>query len=1482
MPESEKTIIGAVLVVGGGISGMQASLDLAEAGYKVYLVEKGPAIGGNMARLDKTFPTNDCAMCVMSPKLVDTGRHLNIEILTNTEIVDLEGLPGNFTARLKSIARYVDMTKCTSCGDCTRACPVELPGAFDANLGQRKAIYKLYAQATPTAFSIEKKGLSPCRAACPAGVNAQGYAQLIKDDKPVKAWALVYRDNPFPAICGRVCTHPCQDNCHRGEVDRPVEIMNLKRYAADQAYQAPDELPLPDRDLDSGTRIAVVGAGPGGLSCAYQLTKMGYRVTAFEARAKPGGMMRYGIPAYRLPKEWVDLETGLLEKLGIEIRCNTPVGPETTITDLLKQGFKAVYLSTGAHLPLKLNVPGEDLPGVMPGVSLLNQVNSGKEIKLSGTVAVIGGGNVAVDAARTALRLGAERVDMYSLENEIEMPASQEEIVMALAEGVNIHHRRGVKAVNEENGRVKGLTLIKVASVFDAQGRFNPAYVTDSEHPAEADYVIPAIGQRPDTSFAAAHPQLVDARGRLAADAETMATPLPGVFAGGDAVTGPRNIISAVAAGKTAAESIHRFVSGIDLKEGREFTIPKEQIAPFPAERAALITKDQELPALPAPIHDTPTGRVLDWREESVSFTREQAILEAARCLNCAVCSECLQCVEACLPGAINHSMVDHEQKLAVGAVILAPGFETCDPEELPYYGYGQYPNVISSMQFERILSASGPFQGHLIRPWDGKEPKRIAWIQCAGSRNVKLGRDYCSAVCCMYAIKEAVIAKEHSHDFLETTIFYMDMRTHGKDFERYYNRAVDEHGVRFVRSRIYAVEELPDGSGDLKLRYALTDGTIVEETFDLVVLSLGLRPPASAVELARAVSIETNEFGFCYTPAALPSHTSRPGVFVAGPFGEPKDIPETVVDASAAAANASRLLAPARGTLTRVKEYPPERDVSHEPPRVGVFVCNCGINIGSIVKVSEVVAYARQLRNVTYADEFLFTCSQDSVTKITDTILSQNLNRVVVASCTPRTHAPLFQGSMREAGLNPYLYEQANIREHCSWVHRDYKDRATAKARDLVAMAVAKARLLRPVTTNSISIDRHALVVGGGVAGMTAAMNLADQGYHVFLVEKEDRLGGQALHLRYTIDGTDTVELLTGLISKIQAHPAIDVYTGTTIKAAGGYVGNYQTIISTADQTVELHHGAVIVATGGKAYSPREYLYGEHPAVLTQRELEDSLARSDRHEMQTVVMIQCVGSRNEERPYCSRICCSHALKNALRIKETNPDTQVFILYQDLRSYGFLEQYYTRARQRGIIFIPYERHNPPRVDASGQKLEVTALDPLLGQDIVLMADLLALSVATLPGDDTGDISRLFKVPVNADGFLAEAHMKLRPVDFSADGLYLAGLAHAPKLLRESIAQANAAAIRATTMLSKDKLESLGIVATVKAKSCQGCGLCIKVCSYDARYLDEKTRVARVNEVLCQGCGACVAACPSGASQQKNFEKRQILAMIDSI
>ena len=845
---------------------------------------------------------------------------------------------------------------------------------------------------------------------------------------------------------------------------------------------------------------------------------------------------------------------------------------------------------------------------------------------------------------------------------------------------------------------------------------------------------------------------------------------------------------------------------------------------------------------------------------------------------------KCKLCEKACQAKAINFDQKDEKIELQVGAILLAPGFELFDARVKEEYGLGRYPNVITSRAFERILSPSGPYSGKVLRPSDNTPPRRIAFIQCVGSRDFE--RDYCSSVCCMYATKEAIIAKEHAEG-LECDIFFMDLRAFSKGFEEYYQRAKGL-GVNYIRCRVPSVKEVP-GTGNLMVTYLTGDEKKASCEYGMVILSVGMQPPADARGIAEKLGIALNEFSFCRTSSLSPVGTTREGVYVAGPFSEPKDIPETVTQASGAASMALSLLQEARGTLVASKEYPPETDVQGQDPKIGVFVCHCGTNIAGVVNVPEVVEYAKTLPHVAHAENGLYVCSNDTQEKIKARIREHGLNRLVVASCTPRTHEALFRNTIREAGLNPYLFELANIREHCAWVHMHEHEKATRKAGDLVRIAVAKVKLDSPLYNRPLKISSSALVIGGGVSGMTSAAELALQGFDVYVVEKEDELGGSLRHAYYLPDGEDPQEHLKATVRKIKDNKRIHVFTKAAIEDIRGSVGNFKTRLAANGKTEELEHGVVIVATGAKGYKPEEYLYGQDDRVITQGGLEKRLALSGGTgidtEPGTVVMIQCVGSRDDKRSYCSRTCCTEAVKNALKIKELSPDTPVYVLYRDIRTYGFRERYYTKARQQGVVFMRYEEDNKPVVEKAGHFLSVRVFEQTVKRELEIPAGLVVLSTGTVAGEDNKAIAQFLKVPLTQDGFFLEAHMKLRPVDFATDGVFVCGPAHFPKSLEESIIQAQAVAARAATILTREYIELDPAVSELDEDKCDGCAYCVDPCPYKAITLVEyeaegkmKKRV-KIDEAVCKGCGTCMATCPKDAVHVRHFELDKLRAEV---
>jgi heterodisulfide reductase subunit A len=851
-------------------------------------------------------------------------------------------------------------------------------------------------------------------------------------------------------------------------------------------------------------------------------------------------------------------------------------------------------------------------------------------------------------------------------------------------------------------------------------------------------------------------------------------------------------------------------------------------------------------------------------------------MIDRERCIGCGTCAE------ICKANAVQYEQEETEGKLKVGSIILALGFETFDARLKSEYGYGRYPNVVTSIEFERILSASGPYGGLVLRPSDGEIPKKIAFVSCVGSRDYQLGNNYCSAACCMYGMKEAVIAKEHTPSKLDPTIFYMDMRSYGKEFDSYYERAQGEWGIRFVRSRVAGVTEDPK-TGNLFVHYVENE-TPKEEEFDMVVLSIGMTAPKDAEKLAKNLGIKLNKYRFCDTETFSPVETSKLGIFVCGAFSAPKDIPESVAQASGAASKAMGIVASERGKLVKKKEYPPVRDVSKEEPRIGVFVCHCGINIGGVVNVPEVVRYARTLPKVVYAEANVYTCSQDTQKLIAEKIKQNNLNRVIVASCTPRTHEPLFKETVQEAGLNPYLFEMTNIRDQCSWVHMHDPKSATEKAKALVRSIVAKAKLLKPLEKPLINVTPIGLVIGGGVSGMTSALELARQGFEVHLVEREKELGGHLRTIHYLLgENTNPKEKLDALAEEVMGNSKIHVYTSAEVTDIYGFVGNFKTKIKQHDgKEKEIAHGIVIVATGATEYTPKEYLYGTDQRIVTQHELEEKLSKGA-FKAKSVLMIQCVGARNEERPNCARICCGQAIKNALKIKEVSPETEVYVLYKDMRAYGFKEDYYREAAMKGVLFINYDDERKPQVLNEEGRLVVIFWEPVLGQEVEVEPDTVVLSAATIPNPDNKHLAGMLKVPLTKEGSFLEAHMKLRPVDFATEGVFLCGMAHSPKYIDESISQACAAAARATTILSKDKLEMEGIVANVSEDLCSGCRICEYLCPYGAVELKEKEgkSLAHVIEALCKGCGACGTACPTKAITMGHFTTQEILAQVEA-
>jgi len=1468
--QPNSNIVGAVMVVGGGVSGMQTSLDLANSGYKVYLVDQRPSIGGKMAQLDKTFPTNDCAMCIISPKLNEVDKHLNIDIITMASVDKLEGEAGNFKVTLVKEPRYVLEDKCTACGECTKVCPIDLPNAFNEGLNQHKAIFTYFPQAVPNKALIDKQDNPPCRVACPANVNACGYVAMISQGKYKEALEVVRRTMPFAGVCGRVCNHYCEAECERRTVDEAISIRSLKRFVADYELKEGREKVTPI-ELTKAEKVAVIGSGPAGLACAYDLVREGYPVTVFEALPMAGGLLRYGIPAYRLPKDILDSEIEYVKDLGVEIKVNTSV---KDIKQVFDQGYKAVFLGAGASISQKMGIPGEESEGVLHALDFLRQVNSGDKVSLGERVAVVGGGNAAVDAARTALRLGVKEVTIVYRRSRAEMPAADEEVHETEVEGVKFEFLSAPVKVHEQGGRLSKVECIRMKlGEPDASGRQRPEPVKGSEYTIDVDNLIIAIGQAVDKAVLSEELSYTN-RGTLAIDAVTRETNIAGVFAGGDVVTGPKDVIWAVSAGKEAAESIKRYLSGTDIREGR----------PTELKRVEDVSKEgvQRKSRASMPMLDV-KAREGSFVEVELGFDENAAIEEAKRCLSCSACCDCQECVKACQAKAIDHGMKGEVVQIDVGSIVLAPGYEVFDARLKGEYSYGRAENVVTSLEFERILSAAGPYAGEVLRPSDKGHPKKIAWIQCVGSRDTACGNEYCSSVCCMYALKQMVIAKEHMGE-IDATIFYNDIRAFGKGFEQYYEAVKKTEGIRFIKSLVSSVKELQQ-SNNLLLTYTVDRNEVREEEFDMVVLSVGFQPSPSNADLAEKVGIDLDKYGFCQTKIFSPCETSRDGIYACGAFQGPMDIPESVVTSSGAAALSGQLLHSQRNTLVTEKEYPPEKDISNEEPKIGVFICHCGTNIARIVDVPEDVKYASTLPHVVHAENNLFTCSSDATKHIVEVIKEKDLNRVIVASCTPRTHEPLFREVIREAGLNPFLFEMANIRDQCSWVHMDEPEKATQKSKDLIRMAVARAATLKPLYKSALELNHDALVIGGGIAGMTTALCLANQGFKTYLVEREKELGGYVKNIHVPLDGADPQKLIQSLIEQVNNNQLIEVLMDTVVNKTEGFVGNFKTTLAYdgGEKQRLVEHGVIIVATGAKEYRGDDFLLGQTERALTISDLEAKIVNSPGEiaKAKDIAMLLCARPEGGDYQYCSRVCCTTAIKNAIKIKEINPEANIYIMYKDIRTYGFKEELYNKARRMGILFLRYTDEKQPELSLSGDKIKVDIFDCVLGGQVSLSPDLLVTATPMVPSEYNEELGSILKVPLTKEHFFHEAHVKLAPNDFASEGIFMCGTAHAPKFIDEAITQAQAAAGRAATVLSKEHLEVGGAVAVVDRDKCVACLTCVRVCPYGVPYID-KEGIATIEAAMCRGCGVCAAECPDKAIELQHNSMDQILPKIEAL
>ncbi len=891
----------SVLIVGAGIAGIQAALDIAQAGNKVYLVEKEPYIGGHMAKFDKTFPTLDCAACILTPKTVSVMENKNIELLTLSRVKEVSGFVGNFKVKIEKKARYVDVSKCTSCGDCEKVCPVVRKSEFFEGLSERRAIYKPFPQSIPAAYVIEKRGISACKNACPISQNVQGYIALIAKGKIREAVQLIRKTNPFPAVCGRVCVHPCERYCKRGEIDEPIAIRYLKRFAAEYELSHPDEIEIEKLGEEKKEKVAIIGAGPAGLTAAYDLARMGYKVTVFEKEEKPGGILMYGIPEFRLPKNVVNVEIKLIQKAGVEIITNTKV---ENLSKLKDQGYKAIFLAIGCWRSQKLNIPGEELFGVYQGLEFLVNVSKGDVPELGDKVIVVGGGDVAIDASRTALRLGAKEVIILYRRSRAEMPADPEQVKEAEEEGVKILYLVAPVRIIPKNGKVGGVECIRMElGEPDMTGRRRPIPIPGTEFIIECDSVITAIGQVPATEFLSDEIE-VGKDGTIKVNPLTLETSMPGVFAGGDVVSGPASVVEAIAAGHKAAEAIHRYLSGAVIESDKE-SVARSKIIAQPE------TDKVKRQSRVSPIQRDPHERIKSFEEVNLGYTQELALKEALRCLECGVCSECLECVKACQRNAIDHEMKDEIVEVDVGAIILATGYKLMNPLLLSEYKYGQYPNVFTSLEFEILNNSAGPTGGKILTR-DGRVPESIGIIHCVGSRDKKY-HEYCSRVCCMYALKFAHLIKEKIPN-CRVYNFYIDMRCFGKGYEEFYNRLLKE-GVNFVRGKVAEITDAaldPSEEGKLILRVEDTlIGVVRRIPVDMVVLCLAMESQPDAKELSRLFSCSLGKDGFFIEkhPKLAPVSTAVDGIFIAGACQGPKDIPDTVAQAGAAASQVLSLI---------------------------------------------------------------------------------------------------------------------------------------------------------------------------------------------------------------------------------------------------------------------------------------------------------------------------------------------------------------------------------------------------------------------------------------------------------------------------------------------------------------------------------------------------------------------------------------------
>ena len=1281
-----KDVSGSILVIGGGIAGIQASLDIADQGFKVYLVEKNPSIGGRMAQLDKTFPTNDCSICIEAPKMVEVARHPNIELLSYSEVKEVKGKVGNFRVKVLRKPRYVDEELCNGCAlcveevGCIKACPV---GAIkkDEVTGIIRIDEDLCRQ------EIEENGCLECVIGCQydAICIPPGYDHAVACD-----------------LCDG--DPKCIEAC-------PVDALELKKFHVKLTV---------DPEKCTGCRTCE-------LVCSEE-------------------------------------NDGIFSPNRSRIKINEDDGIiDSSVCQLCKVDVKCV----------------DACP-----VNALEKDEESGAVNIVGLCAASGGCSACVDACE----YDAIKIPFGATEPIICDLCGGEPKCMELCPVDAISMEIFYEGIELNPEKCTGCRTCELVCSEEKDGVFNPK--------KSRIHIIETGG---------------DIEARRCKLCKTCPIYTPSEF---DAGMGQRKAV----------------------------------YIPFPQAVPSVATIDRE---------------------------------------KCVICGCCDYICKTDATDAVVFSQEPEEIEIRVGSVVVATGYEEYDPSAKEEYGYGLYDNVVTGLQYERLLMASGPTQGHVVRPSDHKDPEKIAWIQCVGSRDENAYK-YCSRACCMWATKQAMITKEHDKS-IDTTIFYMDIRAFGKNFEEFYVRAKEQSGIKYVKSRPAEVIETPDKK--LILRYEdLSTGEINEFEADLLVLSSAIKPNSTNTELSEALRIGLDENGFFEEKDMLlaPLETARAGVYMGGCISGPKDIPDSIAQSCGAAAKAIIPVHEARGKDIEAFELPPEKGITgYEEPRVGVFVCRCGINIGGVVDVESVTEYAKTLPGVVFSEVDTFTCSDDCQTRIKNAIEEHKLNRVLVAACTPKTHEPLFRATLRETGLNPYLFEFANIREHCSWIHQNENELATQKAKDLVRMGVGKSKLLLPEKEGELDVGDDALVIGGGVSGMTAALDLADMGFKVHLVEKEAELGG-ALASIYKLFPADVPaeNIIRPKIDAVMGHENIKVYTGADIEELNGFIGNFNTVISQNGSQEAFKAATVVLATGSKEIDPKGYYgYGEHGGVITQLELEGMLKEGTLKEPKDVVIITCVGAREDEgRTYCCRTGCGTSIKNAKYIKELYPNANVTVLYyQDMRVFGKREEeYYRDVRyNHDVQFINYTKEKKPVVSSSDGKLNVDVYDSLIGEDIKLNADLVVLTVATEGAEDIEKIQKMLKVPLGVGNFLAEAHVKIRPLDFASDGIYLCGSANFPRNVPDAISQGSGAASRASIPMGQGKVRSEGIVSIINEDMCVSCGICEPMCPYSAIRTEDDGRVY-VLTALCKGCGTCAAACPTGAVDQRHFQNDQIIAQIKNV